>query len=204
MLLVFIAAACNQPNYALLVKLFRHYQRVKTALEPLVGRVYLNDRTRSQEVVVDSAEALQIVQARINYLAELIASQLYSGGQHQLLSAFLNDFASPTLTDSEETLSQLGRIALAGGDGQLALAYFKRVIIDKALIVANQGYVSYFGNNFVAARKEFGDAKTAGPVNADVCLKHAGQLAVDPTDPQTPTKRPTTEEKTQWPLKPKS
>jgi hypothetical protein len=203
MLLSFMRASANQPTYALFVKLFRHYQRVKAALSALQGRVFLNDCTRSREVAVDQRDALAIVQARIDYLAELAASLLYSGGQHQLLSAFLNDFASPALTDSEETLSQLGRMALACGDGALAVAYFKRVTA-KPLATANQGYVSYFGNNFPAARKEFMEARAAGPANADVCLKHAGQLTADPTEPPGPAKKPTPEERTQWPLQPKS
>lgn len=161
MLLVFIVSTWTQPTYALLVKLFRDYQRVLSGLSSVSGRVFLNDRTHLREISVECSEAVQIVGARIDYIAELVASLLYSNGQHQLLSAFLTDFASPTQTENEETLSHLGRMALACGDGQLAVAYFKRVVSDKALATANQGYVSYFGNNFTAAQNEFSDAKAA-------------------------------------------
>jgi hypothetical protein len=204
MLLAFMRASAGQPTYALFVKLFRHYQRVRAAVAALDGRVFLNDCTRPHEVALDQRRALAVVQARIDYLAELVASLLYSGGQHQLLSAFLGDFAAPGLTDSEETLSNLGRLALACGDGAQAVAYFKRVTLNRDLVIANQGYVSYFGNNFPAARKEFLEAKAAGPANPDVCLKHAGQLAADPTEPPGPAKKPTPEERTQWPLPPRS
>jgi hypothetical protein len=95
MLLTFITATWNQPPCALLVKLFCYYQLVKAAPGPLTGHVYLNDRTLRAEIFLDQAEALQIIQTRFTYLAELIVSQSHSGGEHQLLSAFLNDFASP-------------------------------------------------------------------------------------------------------------
>jgi hypothetical protein len=204
MLLAFMNAESTQPNYSLLVKLFRHYVRLKKSVSGAGPRVFLSDRTRSGEIAVDRTEAVKIVQGRIDYLAELVAAHLYSSGQHQLLSAFLTDFAGPTLTNNEETLSQLGRIALACGDGSLALSYFKRVTEDKGLVVANQGYISYFGSNFTAAKKEFSEAKGAGPANADVCLKYTGQGVSDPVDPPVTPKRQTPEEKTQWPLQPKA
>jgi hypothetical protein len=202
-LLVFLVAVRNQSNYAFLVKLFRHYQRIERVLLDMQGRVFLNDRCRSGEILVEAREAVRIIQGRINYVSELIASLLYSDGQYQLLSAFLNDFASPTQTENEETLSQLGRIALAAGDGQLAAGYFKRVKVNQDLVVANQGYVSYFSSDFATARTEFLEAKGSGPANCEVCLKYSGQLVSDPSDSLNVAKRQMQEDKWQWPLRPR-
>jgi hypothetical protein len=93
---------------------------------------------------------------------------------------------------------------LACGDGQFGLTYFQRVNADKVLITVNQGYVNYFGNNFIAAKKEFGEARAAGPPNADMGLEYAGEFGAHPTDPLVTTERPTPEKKTQWPLNPKT
>jgi hypothetical protein len=56
---------------------------MKTAIEGVTGNVFLNDRTPKGEIIIDHAEAFQIVQASIDDLAGLVGSQLYSDGQYQ-------------------------------------------------------------------------------------------------------------------------
>jgi len=201
MLAVFINATWTHPNYTLLIKLFRHYVSVRQTLQTLSPPIFLNDRTRSSEIQVDLPTALQVTQSRIDYIAELTTSLLFSKGQLQLLSAFLTDFASPNFTENEETLSHLGRLALAFGDVPAAVKYFEKVQ-NPDLKMANTGYVSYFGGNFLEARKQFQEAKSAGPANSDLCLKHAGNLQTDPSEAQG-SRKLAPEERSQWPAEPK-
>jgi hypothetical protein len=200
-LLVFMNTAWSQPRHTLLVRLLRHYVRVKSVVDGLSGAVFLNDRARSREIELSKKDALPIIQARIDYLAELTASLLYSQGDIRMLCAFLTDVATPEIVGTPETLSHLGRIALAFGDFQLANGFFGAVSALE-LRAANKAYVSYFGGNFLAAKKEFQDAGALAPANSDLCLKRAGQLTADASD-MGPARKLSPEERTQWPLDPK-
>ena len=203
-LLTFMVATPKPiPNHTLLIRLFRHYlsvlQMIKTSS---ANPVFLNDRNLSSEVECDKAAAEKIVQARLDYLAELVSSLLYTNDQHQLLQAFMHDFCPPTFTTSEETLSQLGRMAIASGDTDSAAQYFE-CVKDDALKSANKGYIDFFGNLFEPAKRDFEAAKDRAPKNFEACANHMGLFTADPTDTPVTVKKETAEERTQWPARPK-
>jgi hypothetical protein len=200
-LLVFMNTAWSQPRHTLLVRLLRHCIRVKAFVDGLTGRVFLNDRARSREIELSKSEALPIVQGRIDYLTELVASLFYSQGDIRTLSAFLIDVATPQTVASQETLSHLGRIALAIGDLEIANRFFGAVSAPD-MKIANRGYVSYFGGNFLLAKKEFQEVGALAPANVDLCLRRGGQLTADANDMML-AKKLSPEERTQWPLDPR-
>jgi tetratricopeptide (TPR) repeat protein len=200
MLLTYMCAQASQPSYALLVKLFQHYIRIKAAITPAMALVFLNDRNRSSEIQVPQPEALKIVQGRIDYLAEIITSLLYTSGQHQMLLSFLADFCHWDAGWNDITLGQLGRMALAAGDKLIARKYFNKVS-DANQKAANEGYVAFFDGQFPDAQKKFEEAKSAAPENIEACQKYQGMFGKDPMDAAIAKKNP--EERSQWPAQPK-
>ncbi|OHT14782.1 hypothetical protein TRFO_03075 [Tritrichomonas foetus] len=204
LLLTFMNSTTAGPNHSLFIKLFQHYNTIKKYLSEFSGEtVFLNDRSRPTEVSMPLDEARNTVQARLDYLAENIASLLYSSGQHQLLLTFLTDFCLENFTTNETTLSQLGRVALACGDNQMASTFFGDVK-DEGLKSANQGYISFYSSAFQSARKEFQAAGEKGPANSDACLKYMGQFTTDPSESTAvKAKKQTAEDRTQWPMQPR-
>ena len=166
--------------------------------------VYLNDMSRRSEIPKSKDDAKATVSARVNYLAEIITSLLYSVGQHRLLQTFIADFCPPggNFTTNEDTLSQLGRMSLACGDMQMAVQFFNRVTQPK-LKHANQGYLDFFGGSFQVAKDDFASAGEKAPANIEACAKHMGHFTHDPNDAPIQGKRYTPEEKSQWPAQPK-
>jgi tetratricopeptide (TPR) repeat protein len=203
MLLVMMNAVSDHPTFSLLLKLREHYVFVKSLITKLPDSdaVFLNDRIKRQEIRTDKRSALVTVQSRIDYCAELVASLLYTARQYQVLISFLNDYCSPTFTDSEETLSHLGRISLAIGDSLRAVKYFER-IKNEELKSANQGYLCYFTGEFKRAYDEFVKGKSKSPANFNVCLKYLGQGLGEFIEMSSP-KKLSLEESTQWPAQPK-
>ena len=202
-LLVFMVSTGSQiPNHTLLIRLFQHYVSVLGMIKGGGANVFLNDRNLEKEVECQKDAAVEVVQARLDYLAEVVSSLLYTNDQHHLLQAFMHDFCPPTFTKSEETLSQLGRMAVASGDTDLASQYFEGVK-EEALKSANKGYIDFFGSLFEPAKRDFENAKARAPKNFEACAKHMGLFAADPTDVQVTVKKESAEEKTQWPARPK-
>ena len=203
-LLTFLNATSAGPNHTLLIKLFQHYNKIKKILsESSDESVFLNDRTRPSEVKLSIDEARNVIQARLDYLAENIVSLLYSNLQHSLLLTFISDFCLDNFTKNEITLSQLGRVALACGDSQIANTFFNEVQ-DPSLQAANKGYISFYESSFQNAYNQFKEAGEAGPANPDACLKYLGQFSTDPSEQAPPkVKKQTPEDRTQWPMQPR-
>lgn len=201
-LLGFMVSSSSTPNYSLLIRLFHHYTNVLAMIDECGDTVYLNDMSRRSEITKSKEDAKATVRARINYLAEIVTSLLYSVGQHRLLQTFIADFCPPGFTTNEETLSQLGRMSLACGDMQMAVQFFNEVT-DPKLKSANQGYMDFFGGSFQAAKEDFANAKEKAPTNIEACSKHMGHFTHDPNETPMQGKRQTAEEKSQWPAQPK-
>lgn len=204
LILTFMTTTTSGPNYSLFISLFQHYYSIKQYLSTCESeKVFLNDRTRPSEISMPISDAKTVIQSRVDYLAENVVSLLYSTGQLQLLLTFLTDFCVKDFTTNEVTLSQLGRAALACGDNQIASNFFEHVK-DSNLVSANQGYVNFYGNAFANAKKDFDAAGSAGPANADACLKFLGQFTSDPNEQSSlSSKKQTVEDKTQWPMQPR-
>jgi tetratricopeptide (TPR) repeat protein len=202
LLLTFVVTKGSQPSHSLLIKLFQHYKGIRDLLDGQLPRIFLNDRTRLREVEVDLSEAKRIVQSRVDYLAELATSLLYEKNQWQMLAAFLKDLAPPSITDNEETLSHLGRLCVAFGDGDRAVGYFSKVNAAD-FRAANQGYINYFTGKFRDALEKFQEAGKKAPSNYQLCAKHAGDLKTDTTETGSGTKKLSPEERSQWPIDPR-
>lgn len=201
-LLGFMVSSSSTPNYSLLIRLFHHYTSVLAMIDECGDTIYLNDMSRRSEIAKSKEDAKTTVHARINYLAEIITSLLYSVGQHRLLQTFIADFCPLDFTTDEDTLSQLGRMSLACGDMQMAVQFFTKVA-DPKLKSANQGYMDFFGGSFQAAKDDFANAKEKAPANIEACSKHMGHFTHDPNETPIQGKRHSPEEKSQWPAQPK-
>ena len=203
-LLVFmIARKQNAPSHNLLIGLFQYYQNMAKLIKEKSDIMwFLNDRNLRKDAACDRTTAQRILQTRMDYLAEVVASLLYTNGQYQLLQAFLADLCPPGFTTTEETLSHLGRVAIATGDGGLAAKYFDGVQ-DECLKSANAGYKNFFDGVFDQAKRDFQNARQRGPRNIDACSRHMGSFDPDTNDPSLSPRREGSEEKTQWPAHPK-
>lgn len=194
----------GSPNENLLIGLLQYYQNAAVTVSQKRELMwYMNDRNLRQDIACDRAGAQAVVQSRIDYLAELVASILYTNGQYQLLQAFLTDLCPPGFTITEETLSHIGRIAYAIGDSALAGKYFSGVR-EEALVTANSGYKNFFDGNFEQAKRDFQTAENRGPRNIDACSKHLGTMEADPIEANLALRRESPEDKTQWPAQPKA
>jgi hypothetical protein len=167
LLLTFLNAVADQPPTIHLTQLFQHYQRVKRMIiSQSADRVFLNDRIHTSEIEMAKEESLKIVQSRIDYLAELITTLIYNDSDHQLLRAFLTQFCPPSVPESEQTLSHIGRIIVASGEAVTAARYFERVQ-QTELKTANAGYIAVFEDRMEDAQRLFHEAGASAPANAD-------------------------------------
>lgn len=201
MLLVFMTSTKGCEQYNKLISLFRFYKKIENYLtsQNKDRQILLTDKTRTDEMMVTVEKALVIIHQRLNYLAEIVASNLNSLNKKGILLNFLLDFVPAEAVRDDTSLSCFGRLALNCGDRELANKYFEAVS-DSQIKNINKGYIAYFDNNFADAIKSF-NGKI--PAAAEACKLHMGEFKGDISEQPTATKKPTPESLTQWPAFPK-
>ena len=199
-LLVFMTATNGEESHNKLIRLFKFYKRIDNYLstQNQDRQVLLTDKPNSTEMMTKVGKAREIIQQRINYIAENIASLLNSINKKDILINFLTTFVPPESVSDEQTLSCFGRLALSCGERNLASKYFD-LVKNSQIKSLNQGYIFYFDNNFAEAQKCFSGKLESG---VDACKRHMGEISNDITE-QSPTRKQTPESRSQWPAPPR-
>ena len=200
-LLVFMTATKGDESYNKLIRLYRFYQKVDNylATQNPDRQILLTDRPRTDELMTKVGNARQTMRQRLNYLAENIGSLLHTLNKKDILISFLSTFVQPDSVSDDQSLSCFGRLALSCGDRELSNSYFN-LVKDGQLRTINQGYISYFDNNFADAYSSFNGKL---PSAAEACKKHLGEFTTDISAQPSATQKPTPESLTRWPAPPK-
>ena len=195
LVLVSMLSVSTLPTHSLFIKLFGHVmQQYRILNEMKEDTVIMKETTFSDESKMKRTDAIVKLESRIDFIAELTASLLQTHRQSTLLLSFLLDICPPTILHSEITKSHIGQAALQTGDFNLAQKYFE-LVKDPKLRAANEGFKQFYLGKFAEAKQNF----EISNINFKACDQYLGRI---PNDEPSLTKKPTPEEKSQWPASP--